>query len=42
MFLAGLTSVADWIASNEHFFPINAHDSFQTHLEYSKKQAATP
>ena len=40
MFLAGLTSVADWIASNEQFFPINAHNDLQNHLEYSTKQAA--
>jgi len=40
MFLAGLTSVADWIASNELFFPISAHDSYQTHIEYAKHQAA--
>ena len=40
MFLAGLTSVADWIASNEQFFPINTHGSVNSHLEYATNQAA--
>ena len=30
MFLAGLTSVADWIASNENFFPL---DNQKTNIE---------
>lgn len=40
MFLAGLTSVADWIASNEQFFPINTHGNVNAHLEYATSQAA--
>lgn len=41
MFLAGLTSVADWIASNETFFsierPLDA--SIEAHMAYAQEQA---
>ncbi|MDY6916486.1 MAG: CRISPR-associated helicase Cas3' [Chloroflexota bacterium] len=41
MFLAGLTSVSDWIASNETFFPIDhAQDaSLEAHVAYAWDQA---
>jgi CRISPR-associated endonuclease/helicase Cas3 len=39
MFLAGLTSVADWIASNETFFPYKVEHYIQEHLFYARKQA---
>jgi len=39
MFLAGLTSVADWIASNERFFPYKVEHYTQEHLSYARKQA---
>lgn len=39
MFLAGLTSVADWIASNEEFFPYEVYHQLEDHLSYAKDQA---
>jgi len=41
MFLAGLTSVADWIASNEDFFPCDRWQSqtHESHLDIAHKQA---
>lgn len=39
MFLAGLTSVADWIASNETFFPYKTDHTADGHLDYARKQA---
>ncbi len=39
MFLAGLTSVADWIASNETFFPYNTDHTVDEHLGYAKGKA---
>jgi len=39
MILAGLTSVADWIASNEDFFPYDVKHSLDEHILYSKQQA---
>ena len=40
MFLAGLTSVADWIASNETFFPCGVQHHVQEHLPYARRQAS--
>jgi CRISPR-associated endonuclease/helicase Cas3 len=39
MLLAGLTSVADWIASNEDFFPYKTGPNVNEHLDYAKRQA---
>jgi CRISPR-associated endonuclease/helicase Cas3 len=39
MFLAGLTSVADWIASNETFFPYKTEHTADEHLDYAKGKA---
>ncbi len=39
MFLAGLTSVADWIASNDDFFPYKTTHSVNDHIDYAKLQA---
>lgn len=39
LFLAGLTSVADWIASNEEFFPYKINHNVEKHLEYALIQA---
>jgi CRISPR-associated endonuclease/helicase Cas3 len=39
MFLAGLTSVADWIASNETFFPYKTDHTVDEHLNYAKGKA---
>ncbi len=39
MFLAGLTSVADWIASNENFFGYTINHSVEEHPDYAEKQA---
>jgi CRISPR-associated endonuclease/helicase Cas3 len=39
MFLAGLTSVADWIASNETFFPYKTEHTVDEHLDYAKEKA---
>ncbi len=39
MFLAGLTSVADWIASNETFFPYKTEHTVDEHLDYAKGKA---
>lgn len=39
MFLAGLTSVADWIASNETFFPYKTDHSADEHLGYARGKA---
>ena len=41
MFLAGLTSVADWIASNETFFPLyDQKPNIEQQLEDSRKHAS--
>jgi CRISPR-associated endonuclease/helicase Cas3 len=39
LFLAGLTSTADWIASNEEFFPYEVNHNFEAHSDYSAKQS---
>ena len=39
MFLAGLTSVADWIASNDTYYPYEVEHPVEDHLAYSKGQA---
>jgi len=39
MLLAGLTSVADWIASNETFFPYKTEPTVEEHLNYAKGKA---
>jgi CRISPR-associated endonuclease/helicase Cas3 len=39
MFLAGLTSVADWIASNETFFPYKTEHRADEHLDYARGKA---
>jgi len=39
MVLAGLTSVADWIASNEGFFPYEVDHQPENHLSYAEKQS---
>lgn len=39
MFLAGLTSVSDWIASNDRFFPYEMKHSTAEHLDYVKGKA---
>jgi len=39
MSLAGLTSVADWIGSNEDFFPIDQPSFFEVLPELSRKKA---
>lgn len=39
MFLAGLVSVADWIASNEIYFPYKTDLTVDGHLDYAKGQA---
>ena len=39
MLLAGLTSVADWIASNETFFPYKTEHTVDEHLDYAKEKA---
>ncbi len=39
MFLAGLVSVADWIASNETYFPYKTDFTVTEHLNYAKRQA---
>jgi len=39
MCLAGLTSVADWIGSNEDFFPIDQPSSFEAHPGLSRENA---
>ena len=39
MFLAGLTSVADWIASNETFFPYKTNHTVNEHLGYATGKA---
>jgi CRISPR-associated endonuclease/helicase Cas3 len=37
--LAGLTIVADWVASNEKFFPYNSEHPLDKHTEASRRQA---
>ena len=37
--LAGLTSVADWIASSEEFFPLEVNHGPDEHLAYARQQA---
>lgn len=39
MFLAGFTSVADWIASNDAYFPYEVKHGVEDHLDYSQHQA---
>ena len=39
MLLAGLTSVADWIASNEIFSPYKTEHTADEHLDYAKGKA---
>ena len=39
MCLAGITSVADWIASNESLFPYNIQHSLEAHPQYAQQQA---
>ena len=39
MFLAGLTSVADWIASNETYFPYKTDHKADEHLDYARGKA---
>jgi len=39
MILAGLTSVADWIASNEKFFPYEFEHNFESHTDCAKRKA---
>jgi CRISPR-associated endonuclease/helicase Cas3 len=39
MILAGLTSVADWIASNEEYFPYDIKHSLAEHVRYADQQA---
>jgi len=38
MILAGLTSVADWIASNEKFFPYEIEHDLESHTDYAKRK----
>jgi len=40
-FLAGLTSVADWIGSNEAFFPFAADHEWNAYLALSRERART-
>ncbi len=37
--LAGLTSVADWLGSNEEFFPLEVEHTLSEHLTYARQQA---
>ncbi len=39
MCLAGLTSVADWIASNETLFPYDVRHNIEDHCEYARQKA---
>lgn len=39
MTLAGLTSVVDWIASNEDFFPYQVQHDVSSHLDYAKDKS---
>jgi len=39
MILAGLTSVADWIASNEDYFPYDVKHPLEEHVQYADQQA---
>ena len=39
MVLAGLTSVSDWIASNEEFFPYEIQHDLKAHPDYAKGKA---
>ncbi len=37
--LAGLTSVADWVGSNEEFFPLEVEHAPSEHVTYARQQA---
>ncbi len=39
MILAGLTSVADWIASNENYFPYEVEHASESHTDYARRKA---
>jgi len=39
MVLAGLTSVADWVASNEVFFPYKVQHDIEAHPDYARSKA---